>query len=180
MIERLSPPPPRVSLFEAVLARWLVGLSGRQYFVDVFPPHEFPERPPIPGPDTGPAAGRMSASGEGAAPGVASPADGEEPAPGEDPEAGDEQVPGLAGFRGLLEAGAGHLAAARAAQVEQRRQAAVQARELAAFAAQRPAAVLDRPDEEVGSAAAEALTILGSLRRRLTHPADPGDDPAPF
>jgi hypothetical protein len=57
-------------------------------------------------------------------------------------------------FAGRLEAGAGHLCAARAAHVEQCRWAAVQARELAAFAAQRPAAVLDRPDEEVGAAAA--------------------------
>jgi hypothetical protein len=54
----------------------------------------------------------------------------------------------------LLEAGAGHLAAATAAFREQCRWAAVQARELAAFATQRPAAVLDRPAQEVGAAAA--------------------------
>src|SRR3954468_2262201 len=57
-------------------------------------------------------------------------------------------------FRRLLESGARHLAAARAAQREQARLAAVQARELAAFARQRPAAVLDRPEQEVGAAAA--------------------------
>ena len=61
---------------------------------------------------------------------------------------------GWAGFGRLLEAGAGHLAAARAAHREQCRQAAVQARALAAFAAARPAALLDRPDDEVGAAAA--------------------------
>ena len=66
----------------------------------------------------------------------------------------DERFPGLTRFRGLLESGAGHLAAARAAEAEQRRAAAVQARALAAFAAQRPAAVLDRPDDQVGAAAA--------------------------
>ena len=57
-------------------------------------------------------------------------------------------------FARLLETGAAHLAAAKAAFVEQGRQAAVQARELAAFAAHRPADVLDRPDDEVGAAAA--------------------------
>ena len=57
-------------------------------------------------------------------------------------------------FARLLEAGAEHLAAAKAAFIEQGRQAAVQARELAAFAAHRPADVLDRPDDEVGAAAA--------------------------
>ena len=57
-------------------------------------------------------------------------------------------------FERLLEAGAEHLAAAKAAFVEQGRLAAVQARQLAAFAAHRPADVLDRPDDEVGAAAA--------------------------
>jgi hypothetical protein len=57
-------------------------------------------------------------------------------------------------FARLLEAGAGHLDRARAAHQAQCRAAAVQARELAAFAAMRPAVVLDRPDEEVGAAAA--------------------------
>lgn len=54
----------------------------------------------------------------------------------------------------LLESGAAHLAAAKAAAEEQNRLAAVQARELAAFAACRPADELDRPDDEVGAAAA--------------------------
>src|SRR3954454_19681614 len=57
-------------------------------------------------------------------------------------------------FRRLLESGARHLAAVRAVQREQARLAALQARELAAFARQRPAAVLDRPEQEVGAAAA--------------------------
>ena len=57
-------------------------------------------------------------------------------------------------FAQLLEAGASRLAAAKAASVEQSRAAAVQARELAAFAALRPADLLDRPDDEVGAAAA--------------------------
>src|SRR3954454_8525359 len=57
-------------------------------------------------------------------------------------------------FRRLLESGARHLVAAKAVQREQARLAAVQARELAAFARQRPAAVLDRPEQEVGAAAA--------------------------
>ncbi|WP_167760491.1 HNH endonuclease signature motif containing protein [Blastococcus sp. CT_GayMR16] len=147
MIEQLTPPPPRVSLFEAVLARWLVELSGRRYLVDVCPRHEPPERPQVNGPEPVPPAG--------------------ESAPVDDGAAGDDRFPGLTVFRGLLEAGAEHLAAASAAQVEQRRLAAVQARSLAAFARSRPAVVLDRPDEEVGAAAvasraarAEALTAV--------------------
>jgi hypothetical protein len=63
-------------------------------------------------------------------------------------------APPLASFAGLLERGADRLAAARAAYRESCRLAAVQARELAAFAALRPASALDRPDEEVGAAAA--------------------------
>jgi len=58
------------------------------------------------------------------------------------------------GRRRLLETGAQHLEIASAAAREQRRQAAIQARALAAFAAARPAAALDRPDDEVGAAAA--------------------------
>lgn len=57
-------------------------------------------------------------------------------------------------FARLLEDGAEHLAAAKAASVEQSRAAAVQARRLAAFARQRPADLFDRPDDEVGAAAA--------------------------
>jgi hypothetical protein len=62
--------------------------------------------------------------------------------------------PETAHLAGLLEAGAHHLSTARAAHLVQCREAAVQARALAAFAACRPAAVLDRPDAEVGAAAA--------------------------
>jgi Domain of unknown function (DUF222) len=61
----------------------------------------------------------------------------------------------FASFAGLLESGASHLAAAaRAVRLRQCRDAAELARALAAFAAARPAAVLDRPDGEVGAAAA--------------------------
>src|SRR3954469_16020811 len=69
-------------------------------------------------------------------------------------EALDELPAGPGSVRRLLEAGADELAAAKAAYLESGRLAAVQARRLAAFAAQRPAAVPDRPDEEVGAAAA--------------------------
>ena len=48
MIEPLLYPPPRVSLFESVLARWLVALASRQYSIDVFPPRESPATPPVP------------------------------------------------------------------------------------------------------------------------------------
>jgi hypothetical protein len=78
------------------------------------------------------------------------------------PPSGDEAPDRLAR---LLETGAEHLAAAKAAAVQQNKLAAAQARALAAFAACRPADLLDRSDEEVGSAAAasraarpEALT----------------------
>lgn len=57
-------------------------------------------------------------------------------------------------FARLLEEGASHLAAATAASAQQSRAAAVQARELAAFARLRPADLFDRPDDEVGAAAA--------------------------
>src|SRR4051794_21104438 len=66
----------------------------------------------------------------------------------------DSEPAEFGAFRRLLESGARHLAAARAVQWEQARLAAVQAQELAAFARQRPAAVLDRPEQEVGAAAA--------------------------
>ena len=66
----------------------------------------------------------------------------------------DDRFPGLGRFGRLLEVGAGHLAAARAAHREQCRLAGAQVRGLAAFAAARPAALLDRPDDEVGAAAA--------------------------
>ena len=137
MIEQL-PRPPRVSLFEAVLARWLVGLSGVQYVVDALPLHRAPEHPLATEPEEEPPP---------AAP------DTERAADEAELEV-DDRFPGLARFGRLLEVGAGHLAVARAAHVEQCRQAGVQVRALAEFAAQRPAAALDRPDEEVGSAAA--------------------------
>src|SRR4051812_14034115 len=73
---------------------------------------------------------------------------------GADTAGADSEPAEFGAFRRLLESGARHLAAARAVQREQARLAAVQARELAAFARQRPAAVLDRPEQEVGAAAA--------------------------
>uniref|UniRef100_UPI003D75AF7F hypothetical protein n=1 Tax=Nocardiopsis eucommiae TaxID=2831970 RepID=UPI003D75AF7F len=63
-----------------------------------------------------------------------------------------EVAPETARLAGLLEAGADHLQAARAAQQRAAREAAAQARALAAFAAARPAADLDRPEAEVGAA----------------------------
>ena len=65
-----------------------------------------------------------------------------------------ELEPETAAFAGLLEAGAAHLQRAREARRAQSREAAVQARALAAFAAARPVGALDRPDNEVGAAAA--------------------------
>jgi hypothetical protein len=66
-------------------------------------------------------------------------------------------------FARLLETGASHLAEAKAAFVEQSRLSAVQARALAAFAAHRPADVLDRPDDEVGAAAAASRAARPSV-----------------
>jgi hypothetical protein len=60
----------------------------------------------------------------------------------------------LGEFRRLLEAGARHLDAGRAARREQGRQVALEMRALAAFARSRPAGALDRADDEVGAAAA--------------------------
>ena len=79
-----------------------------------------------------------------------------DPAPVPDPVLEPEgvELPGLERVRSLLEDGAGHLQAAVAVAREQARQAAVQARKLAAFARCRPAALLDRPENEVGAAAA--------------------------
>jgi hypothetical protein len=66
------------------------------------------------------------------------------------------ELPQAPAFARLLETGASHLEVAKAAYAEQCRQAAVQARALAAFARARPAGVLDRPDDEVGAAAASS------------------------
>jgi hypothetical protein len=131
MIEQLAPPSWGASLFEAILARRLLELRRVQFVVDAHPHGD----------------ARTTVGPEPAA----------EPEPDPDPNTefeSDERLPQLGRFRELLEAGADRLAAARAAQWEQRRQAAVQVRELARFAALRPAGALDRPDEEVGSAAA--------------------------
>jgi hypothetical protein len=119
-----------VSLVEAVLARWLVAASGREYVVDRLPLHPQRESPSA-------IAARSDAADEHETDGFEA----------------DDRFPGLNRFGRLLEVGAGHLEVARAAYREQGRQAAVQARALAAFAAARPRALLDRPDEEVGAAA---------------------------
>jgi hypothetical protein len=158
VIEQQTPPSPGVSLFEAILGRRLLELRGLRFDLSDCVPHNTsapdapvrlegieaaPHRPAEPHCE----APRGCAAEEPAPVAPASPA----------VVAGDleEALPTRLGvFRAMVEAGAGHLAMARAAHVEQCRQAGVQARALAAFAAQRPAAVLDRSDEEVGSAAA--------------------------
>jgi uncharacterized protein DUF222 len=148
-----------VSLVEAVLARWLVALSGQEYVLEDFRPHGRSEPSSLTAPEVGPSGAldpapepppsveALAASNEDHGHGGHGGAD----LPGLEV---DDRFHGLARFAGLLEVGAGHLAAARAAHLEQCRQAAVQVRALAAFAAARPAAVLDRPDQEVGAAAA--------------------------
>ncbi|MET0765487.1 MAG: DUF222 domain-containing protein, partial [Blastococcus sp.] len=77
-----------------------------------------------------------------------------EPSAAADPGLAEDLPAAVVAFAGVLETGARHLAAARAAARESCRQAAIQARALAAFAAARPAAALDRPAAEVGAAAA--------------------------
>jgi Domain of unknown function (DUF222) len=123
------------SAVDEALRRRIEEISGRRVWIIDFEPHG--HRFAVP------------ETAEAPVVGVAAPADPAVEAPGV-----DEDLPALAGFRALLETGAGHLTAARAARVESCRQAAVQARELAAFARFRPAAVLDRPDEQIGAAAA--------------------------
>jgi hypothetical protein len=77
-----------------------------------------------------------------------------EPPPVEESGTEDPLEQRMASLAELLETGARHLAVAAGAYREQSRQAAVQARALAAFAGCRSAPVLDRPDDEVGAAAA--------------------------
>jgi hypothetical protein len=64
------------------------------------------------------------------------------------------EAPAAVLLRRLLDDGATHLQGARTADREASRHAANRARELAAFARCRPAALFDRPDDEVGAAAA--------------------------
>src|SRR5690349_3914052 len=135
VIEQSMAPPPRqrgqASLVEAVLGRWLweAARPARRAIVELAPP---PAEIELCG------AHRPAVAEELATDGLEV----------------DDRFPGLHRFGRLLEVGAGHLEAARAAYREQGRKAAVQARALAAFAAARPASVLDRPDDEVGAAAA--------------------------
>src|SRR3954470_7779651 len=168
MIEQLAS-PSGVSLVEAVLARWVIALSGREYVLDDFRPHGRSERSSITAPEAGspgaidpatepPPSVEEHAASHGSHGDHADEADhghhgGPEGADVPGLEV-DDRLPGLARFGRLLEVGAGHLDRARAAHQEQCRQAAVQARALAAFAAARPAALLDRPEEEIGAAAA--------------------------
>ncbi|WP_142023991.1 DUF222 domain-containing protein [Blastococcus colisei] len=84
-----------------------------------------------------------------------------------EPESGAVE-PELAAFAGLLEVGAGHLARAKAAHRVQWREAAVQVRALAAFAAARPAAALDRPDDEVGAAAAASRAARPAMLTQVS------------
>ncbi|MCW2700870.1 MAG: putative endonuclease [Blastococcus sp.] len=144
-----------VSPVEQLLGQRLAGLPGAPVFIVVGEPHgrrtaapqpsTEPSVPPPTEPSTGPLVEVLD--------GVPGPIPEDVPNP---PSAQSvEDLPaGSALLRQLLETGAGHLTAAKAAYLKSCRQAAVQARELAAFAAQRPAAILDRPDEEVGAAAA--------------------------
>ena len=66
----------------------------------------------------------------------------------------EQPVEALPPLGRLLETGATHLATATTAAREESRQAAVKARAVASFARCRPAALLDRSDDEVGAAAA--------------------------
>ena len=126
MIEPSVAPPERLSAFERVLGDWLDERPFR-YSLDVAYPR--PGRGYVLGPvDHGPDAAENGL---------------------------DDGVPAsVVSFAGLLERGAERLAAAKAAHRRQGQEAAELARELAAFAAERPAAVLDRPAGEVGAAAA--------------------------
>ena len=169
-----APPLPTggVSLLESELSRWLFRLPGRPVFTVDGHPHgrralpkeaagNSADAPPIDEapPDALPVdALPVDGAAPDALPVDALPVDAL-PVDGAAPDAlpveadCDELPTAVASLRRLLEDGAGHLAAAKVAHLESCRSAAVQARELAAFAAQRPAAVLDRPDGEVGAAA---------------------------
>ena len=114
MIEQL-PPPSGVSLFEAVLARWLVELVGASVLRraelrtgSALASRRADARRRTRGADTDPA-GTRRARAAGGDPALDRPMTG---------------FRGWPGSAGLLEAGAGHLAAARAAHREQCRQAA--------------------------------------------------------
>src|SRR5215218_4346854 len=167
VIERMpTPPPGQVSPFELELQNFLWKLPSRVSFVVNFEGHGRPETEPPRPTDVhawppvsdeavagGAVAGGAVAGGAvagGAVPGEAIP-DGASP---DEAVAGEAVDSRAAAFSDLLETGAGHLVEARSAFQEQCRQAARQARALAAFAAQRPATALDRPDDEVGAAAA--------------------------
>ncbi|MFL6097415.1 MAG: DUF222 domain-containing protein [Blastococcus sp.] len=158
MIEQRTTPPSGVSLFEAILGRRLLELRGLRFELTecALPKTRRAAGEPvrlegIEDASRRPAGAQHEAPREGAA-------EESEPDASESPDleaTPAEALPARFGaFRAMVEAGADQLAVARAAHVEQCRQAGVQARAVAAFAAQRPAAVLDRPDEEVGSAAA--------------------------
>jgi hypothetical protein len=139
-----EPSAGRPSVFEEELRRWLDGdrplvevARPRSVLLEHYRPHgrrsALAEASPAPA-----VSARLQRSAECGGP--------VDPQPDVEPE--------WRSFAGRLEAGAGCLSAAQAAHVEQRRLAAVQARALAAFAGQRPAAALDRPDVEIGAAAA--------------------------
>jgi hypothetical protein len=146
-----TPPPGRVSPFELELQNFLWKLPGRVSFVVNFEGHGRRESEPPRPTDVHawPPVSDEAVTG-GAVPGEAIP-DGASP---DEAVAGEAVDSRAAAFSDLLETGAGHLVEARSAFQEQCRQAARQARALAAFAAQRPATALDRPDDEVGAAAA--------------------------
>jgi len=147
MFDETTVPTAHVSLIEQSFSEWFRSLPGAPVFIIEGEPHG--RRTTVEQPSADLRNERLfTASSEVLDEAPAGPVDG---IPIELP---DELPAGLRSLRGLLEAGADELAAAKAAYLESGRLAAVQARRLAAFAARRPAAVLDRPDEEVGAAAA--------------------------
>jgi hypothetical protein len=147
----------RQSAFEEELRRWL---EQDRPAVEVIPARAVALVDYVPHGGRGalPAASESVAPEPAASEPAASEPAASEPAASEpaasEPVAPKSVLPEWQRFAGCLESGAAHLSAARRAYREQCRQAAVQAKELAAFAAARPAALLDRPDDAVGAAAA--------------------------
>ncbi|WP_138759661.1 HNH endonuclease signature motif containing protein [Modestobacter altitudinis] len=86
---------------------------------------------------------------------------------GSPPCPGAEQVPGAARLQRLLDEGGDHLGRAAAAHLAAARAAAEQAEALAAFARCRPSS-LDRPDTEIGAAAARTRAARAGRPAALT------------
>ncbi|MCW2532449.1 MAG: hypothetical protein JWP62_2019, partial [Blastococcus sp.] len=129
MIEPLSPlPEGRASLFEEELRRWMAGLPKPTFVLA----EDF-RRHGRRGHDSGLTGNDISGPATGSDRVSEPDSDLEAPTAVDqlaesapvDPDPEDSVPERFGAFGRLLEAGAGHLAAARAAQVEQRRQAAV-------------------------------------------------------